>query len=180
MTDPHLQISGGLGQSQKNFFGNIGPHGLKIRAPPGPLPWIHHCFFNDKRIVSGPISILDFVGAVFKQDLFLQASSWGDSLDWAVSLGFDHMFAVTRRSNSNCPWEEKLEPGFTGERRCKQWKVAKSWNVFDHFRINFKYTVSFYLLSNREHKASCLKMVFFPKTISNFFSLSVNDIWNRS
>ena len=103
MTDPDLQISGGLGQSQKIFFGNIGPHGLKIRvppttsfpglfplnsgkspgnevAPPRPLPWIRHCFFNDKRIVSGPISILDLIGAVFKQGLFLQGSSWGDSL----------------------------------------------------------------------------------------------------
>ena len=80
MTDPDVQISGGLGQSQKIFFGHIGPHGLKIRSSPRPLPWIHHCFFNDKRIVSGPISILDLIGAVFKRGLFLQGSSWGDSL----------------------------------------------------------------------------------------------------
>ena len=176
MTDPDLQISGGLGQSQL-FLGNIGPHGLKIRAPPRPLPWIHHCFFNDKRIVFGPISILDLICAVFKQGLFLQGSSWGDSLGWAGSLGFDHFHVCGYAPiKLKLPMGRKTRARFHGERRCKQWKVAKSWNVFDHFRINFKYTVSFYLLSNREHKASCLKIAFFPKTISNFFHLVASVI----
>ena len=176
MTDPDLQISGGLGQSQL-FFGNIGPHGLKIRAPPRPLPWIHHCFFNDKRIVFGPISILDLICAVFKQGLFYKGPlgeiAWVEPFLWDL---ITFMFAVTATIKLKLPMGRKTRARFHGERRCKQWKVTKSWNVFDHFRINFKYTVSFYLLSNREHKASCLKIAFFPKTISNFFHLVASVI----
>ena len=121
------------------------------------------------------------MGAVFKQGLFHKGPL--GEIAWVALFLWDlitFMFAVTATIKLKLPMGRKTRARFHGERRCKQWKVAKSWNVFDHFRINFKYTVSFYLLSNREHKASCLKMVFFPKTISNFFSLSVNDIWNKS
>ena len=120
MTEPDLQISGGLGQSQL-FFGNIGPHGLKIRAPPRPLPWIHHCFFNDKRIVSGPISILDLIGAVLKQGLFhkgpLGEIAWVEPFLWDL---ITFMLAVTATIKLKLPMGRKTRARFHGERRCKQ------------------------------------------------------------
>ena len=87
------------------------------------------------------------------------------------------MFAVTRRSNSNCPWEAKLEPGLTveGVVNSENWLNHETFSIILELILNL-YTVSFYLLRNREHIASCLKIAFFPKTISNFFHLVASVI----
>ena len=129
----------GAGSVSKKFFGNIGSHSLKIRAPPGPLPWIHHCFFNDKRIVFGPISILDFIGAVLKQGLF-HKGPLGEIARVELFLWdlITFMFAVTRRSNSNCPWEEKLEPGFTvkGVVNSEKWLNRETFSIILELILN--------------------------------------------
>lgn len=59
-------------------------------------------------------SFLDLIGAVIIQDLFPKSAlgkiAWAGPVLWDL---ITFMFAVTRRSNSNCPWEEKFEPSLT-------------------------------------------------------------------
>ena len=119
---------------------------------------------------------MDLIGAVIIQDLCskgpLGQIAWVGPVLWDL---ITFMFAAsTRRSNSNCPCEEKLEPRFTvkGVANIEKWLNRKTFSII----LELIYTVSFYLLSNREHKASCLKIVFFPKTISNFYRLVASVI----
>ena len=48
------------------------------------------------------------------------------------------MFAVTRRSNSNSPWEEKLEPGFTvkGVVNSEKWLNRETFSIILELILN--------------------------------------------
>jgi len=61
--------------------------------------------------------------------------AWVEPVLWDLTT---FMYAVTRRSNSNCPWEEKLEPGFTvkGVVNSEKWLNRETFSIILELILN--------------------------------------------